>query len=150
MTSVSETNKALGLRINKEIWNEQRFDLIPECFTEDFVADHSPLVIREGRDQIRTMVESAHSVFEGFSETVHRVIADDENIVLYFTITGTQVADWGPIAATNRPVKYDEIVIMKVRDGKVCHQVVVSNRLLALQQLGSIPAPAGFVEKSLQ
>lgn len=150
MTSLADKNRALGLRINTEIWNKRQFDLIPECFTEDFVADYSPLVVREGRDQIQQMVESAHAVFKGFTETVHSIVADDETIVLHFTISGTQIADWGPIAATNRPVKYDEIVIMKIRDGKVCHQTGVTDRLLALQQLGSIPAPAGFVEKSFE
>ena len=52
--------------------------------------------------------------------------------------------------ATNKKVKYDEIVIMKVRDGKVFHQVGITDTLLALQQMGRIPDPAGFVEKSFE
>ena len=55
MVSLVDKNRALGLRINTEIWNNQRFELISECFTEDFVADYSPRVIREGRDQIEQM-----------------------------------------------------------------------------------------------
>ncbi|MFK7915741.1 MAG: nuclear transport factor 2 family protein [Pseudomonadales bacterium] len=80
MSDLASVNKALGLRINKEIWNNQRYDLIPECFTEDFVADYSPRVVREGREQIRQMVESAHAVFEGFTETVQRLVADEQNV----------------------------------------------------------------------
>lgn len=150
MTSLAEQNKALGLRINKEIWNKQRFELIPECFTEDFVADYSPRVVREGRDQIEQMVKAAHSTFAGFTETLHQIIADDEHIVLHFTISGVQVGDWGPVPATNRQVKYDEIVIMKVRDGKVFHQVGITDTLLALQQMGRIPDAAGVAERSLK
>lgn len=150
MTSLAEKNKALGLRINTEIWNKQRFDLIPECFTEDFVANYSPRIVREGRDQIQQMVESAHATFEGFTETVRSVVADDRSVVLHFTISGRQVGDWGPVAATNRKVKYDEIIIMQIRDGKVCHQVGVTDTLLALQQMGSIPDPAGYVKKSFE
>lgn len=149
MASNADDNKALGLRINTEIWNKQRFELIPECFTEDFVADYSPRVVREGRDQIEQMVKSAHSTFEGFTETVHDVIASNNRIVLRFTISGVQVGDWGPVPATNRQVKYDEIIIMTVRDGKVCHQVGITDTLLALQQMGRIPDPTGLVEKSL-
>ena len=150
MTTLAEQNKALGLRINSEIWNKQRFELIPECYTEDFVADYSPRVVRKGRDQVEQMVKSAHSTFAGFTETVHDVIADDERIVLHFTISGVQVGDWGPIRATNKKVKYDEIIIMKVRNGKVYHQVGVTDALLALHQLGRIPDPAGYVEKSFE
>ena len=146
----AERNKQLGLQINKEIWNEQLFQNIPDYFTEDFVADYSPRIVREGREQIEQMVRGAHETFEGFKETVHQIIADEDHIVVHFTITGKQVRDWGPIPASNRQVKYDEIVIMTVRDGKVAHQRGVSDALLALQQIGSIPDPAGFVEKSFQ
>lgn len=150
MGSLADENRKLGIRINTEIWNNQRFDLIPECFTEDFVADYSPRVVRKGRDQIEEMVKSSHAAFEGFTETIRNVVADDENVVIHFTITGTHVGDWGPIPATHRKVRHDEIVIMKVRDGKVCHQVGVVDVLLALQQIGRLPDPAGYVERSFE
>lgn len=150
MASLIDTNRALGLRINREIWNKQRFELIPECFTEDFVADYSPRVVREGRDQIEQMVRAAHNTFSGFTETVHDVITNDDSIVLHFTISGVQVGDWGPISATNKPVKYDEIIIMKVREGKVFHQVGITDTLLALHQMGQIPDPGGYVKKSFE
>lgn len=150
MKGVVERNRELGFRINREIWNSQRFDLIPELFTEDFLADYSPRVVREGRDQIEQMVRVAHATFEGFAETVNHMVVDEENIVIHFTISGKQVGDWGSLPATNRDVKYDEIVIMKVRDGRVCHQIGVVDNLLALQQLGYIPDPAGFAERSFE
>lgn len=139
-----EQNRRLGLAINQEIWNERRFDRIPDYFTEDFVADYSPRVIRRGRAEIEQMVQNAHQTFEGFREDVQHVIADSDHVVLHFTISGTHVRDWGPIPATNRAVKYDEIVIMKIRDGKVFHQIGTADNLLALQQLGAIPDPAGY------
>jgi len=148
--SISEDNRRLGMRINQEIWNEQRFENIPRYFTEDFVADYSPRVVREGHDQLEEMVRAAHLTFEGFKEEVHHVVADDRFVVLHFTISGRQVRDWGPIPATNWLVNYDEIVIMEVRDGRVCRQRGVSDALLALQQLGQIPDPAGFVERSFE
>ena len=146
---MSETNRQLGLAINQDIWNDQKFEKIPEYYTEDFVSDYSPRIVREGRDQIVSAVNSAHDTFEGFRETVRHVVADETHVVLHFTITGRQVRDWGPVPATGKPVKYDEIVIMEIRDGKVCRQTGVLDRLLALQQLGRIPDPTGYVERSL-
>jgi len=150
MASLADDNRELGLLINREIWNNQRFELIPECFTEDFVADYSPRVVREGREQIEEMVRSAHARFQGFKETIRNIVTDNESIVLHFTITGKHVRDWGPIPASGRDVKHDEIVIMKVRDGKVYHQVGVIDALLALHQIGSIPDPAGYAKKSFE
>jgi hypothetical protein len=45
-------------------------------------------------------------------------------------------------------VAYDEIVIMQICEGKVFRQVGVADNLLALQQLGAIPDPAGFVKQA--
>ncbi len=148
MSDIVEQNRELGLRINREIWNNQRFELIPELFTVDFVADYSPRVVLEGIDRIEQMVRASHATFEGFKETVHQIVADEHSVVLHFTISGKHVADWGPIKATNLPVKYDEIVIMGIRDGKVYHQRGVSDALLALQQLKYVADPAGFVKRS--
>ncbi|NOX49259.1 MAG: ester cyclase [Gammaproteobacteria bacterium] len=151
MSAMKETyNKKLGLLINRDIWNDKKFEKIPDYFTEDFVADYSPRVIRNGRNQIEQMVLSAHATFEGFRETVHHVVADETQVVLHFTITGRQIKDWGPVTATNKLVKYDEIVIMQIRDGRVCRQIGVADTLLALQQLGRIPDPGGFVENSFE
>ncbi len=147
---MSEANRQLGLAINRDIWNDKKFEKIPDYYTEDFVSDYSPRIVREGREQIIDAVNSAHDTFEDFKETIHRVIADEHHVVLHFTITGRQVKDWGPVPATGKPVKYDEVVIMDVRDGKVCRQTGVLDTLLALQQLGRIPDPAGIVEKSLE
>ena len=150
MGQLAEQNRQLGIRINTEIWNNRRFELIPECFTEDFVADYSPRVVRKGRDQIEQMVRSSHAAFTGFKETLHTIVADDEHIVAHFTISGMHTGDWGGVPATNREVKHDEIVIMTVRDGKVCRQVGVVDALLGLQQIGLIPDPGGFVQKSFE
>ena len=146
---MTKENEQLGLRINQEIWNDRRFERIPDYYTEDFVSDYSPRIVREGREQIAEAVNSAHATFEGFRETINHVIADASHVVLHFTITGRQVKDWGPVPATGKRVKYNEVVIMEIRDGKVCRQTGVLDTLLALQQLGRIPDPAGYVEKSL-
>jgi predicted ester cyclase len=147
-TDRADQNARLGVAINALIWNERRFDLIPDFFTEDVVADHSPRAVHRGWAQLEQAVERAHRTFEGFREDVHRVIADDDHVVLHFTISGRHVEAWGPIPATNRVVEYDEIVIMSVRAGKVCHQVGVADNLLALQQLGAVADPTGFTGSS--
>jgi hypothetical protein len=147
-TSAAERNRNLGLAINRDIWNARRFELIPDYFDEDFVADYSPRVVRRGWADIEEAVNGAHRVFDGFREDVRHVIADDEHVVVHFTISGRQVEPWGPIPATNRMVSYDEIVIMTIRDGKVVHQIGVADNLLALQQVGAVPAPSGLAAGS--
>ena len=143
-----ERNRNLGLAINRDIWNDRRIELIPDYFSEDFVADYSPRVVRRGWAGIEAAVNAAHLVFEGFREEVRHVIADADHVVVDFTISGSRVQPWGPIPATNRLVSYDEIVIMTIHEDKVVHQIGVADNLLALQQVGALPDPSGFVAAS--
>jgi predicted ester cyclase len=139
-----QRNLDLALAMNRDVWNARRIDLIPHYFSNDFVADYSPRGIRKGHEGVRAMVDAAHNAFRDFAETVHHAIADQEHVVLHFTISGVQVGHWGPIEPTGRKVAYDEIVIMKITNGKISHQWGVSDALLALQQLGAVPDPGGY------
>lgn len=134
-------HRELGLRINRDIWNERRFERIPDYFAEEFVADYSPHALHRGRDAIRAMVERAHATFEGFREEVKTIVADENAVVVHFTIRGRQVGVWGVVPATGKEVAFDEIVIMTIEDGKVVHQVGVVDNLRGLQQIGLLPAP---------
>jgi predicted ester cyclase len=133
-------NRELGRRINQDIWNDRKLDLVETYFTEDFT--HEGFSGRhEGRAAVSAGVEKAHATFENFREVLKSVTADEERVVLHFTITGRHVGQWGPVPATGKDVAYDEIVIMTVRDGKVCHQVVVADNITGLRQIGVWPSP---------
>ena len=132
-------NRELGLKINRDIWNGRRLELIPECFAESFVADYSPYAVRRGLQELREMIERAHATFENFREEVKTIVADENAIVVHFTIKGRQVGPWGMVPPSGKEVAFDEIVIMKVEDGKVVHQVGVVDNLRGLQQVGVIP-----------
>lgn len=135
----ADLNREIGLAVNGEIWNERRFDRIPELFAEDFVMDYAPAFVRVGRHHVREAVERAHATFEGFHEQIKTIVADDERVVVHFTITGRHVGPWGPIPATGKDVAFDEIVIMTVRDGKVVHQAGVIDNVTGLRQVGILP-----------
>lgn len=141
MMSKAAFNRELGLRINREIWNECRFEKIAEYFAEGFVADYSPHFVREGRDRLEEAVRRAHATFEGFREEIETIVADDERVVIHFTIKGRHTGPWGPLPPTGKEVAFAEIVIMTVCDGKVVHQVGVIDNLTGLRQVGVLPAP---------
>ena len=140
MSARAEANRELGYRINREIWNERHLDRLPDYFSPDFVADRGPNGSLRGLDELRAAVERSHATFEGFREDIRCVVADDERVVIHFTIRGRQTGQWGPIPPTGREVEHDEIVIMTVQDGKVVHQTGVIDDLTALRQVGVAPA----------
>ena len=141
ITTAAAFNRELGLKINREIWNQRQFEKIPEYFAEDFVSHYPPQSIGQGWRQLQEAVERSHATFEGFREEVKHIVADDERVVVHFTIKGVHKGPWGPVPPTGKEVAFDEIVIMTVRNRKVVHQVGVIDNLTGLRQVGVLPSP---------
>jgi len=138
---VSEQNKRLIREITDIIWNRQELDRIPEFYAPDFVGDYRPYGFREGHAGVRAMVEGAWRAFPDYHEEVHELIAEGDRVVLHLTISGTQLGQWGPLPPTGKRAEFDEIVILRIRDGKVVGQRGVVDNLSALRQLGVVPTP---------
>jgi predicted ester cyclase len=124
------------------IWNRHSLDRIPDLYAPDFVADDRPSApLREGHEGIRGMVERAWVAFPDYHEELHELIAEGDRVVARFTISGSQEGQWGVLPPTGRHVKFEEIVILEIRAGKVYRQHGVGDNLSALRQLGVLPAP---------
>ena len=138
---MSEQNKRLMREITDVIWNGRGLDRIPEFYAPDFVGDYRPYGLREGHAGVRAMVEGAWTAFPDYHEEVHEFIAEGDRVVLHLTISGTQLGQWGPLPPTGKRAEFDEIVILRIRDGKVVGQRGVVDNLSALRQLGAVPTP---------
>lgn len=138
---MSEENKRLVREITEVVWNSRGVDRIPEFYAADFVGDYRPYALRQGHEGVRAMVEGAWTAFPDYHEDVHELIAEGDRVVVLLTISGTQQGQWGPLPATGKRAKFDEIVILQIRDGKVVSQRGVVDNLSALRQLGAVPSP---------
>ena len=139
---MSTENKEPVREITEVVWNRRGLDRIPGFYALDFVADYRPYSpLREGHEGIRSMVEGAWTAFPDYHEELHDLIAEGDRVVAHLTISGTQQGQWGPLPPTGRSARFEEIVILQIRDGKVCRQRGIVDNLLALRQLGVVPSP---------
>ncbi len=139
---MSDENKRLVREITEAVWNKRGLDRIPEFYAPDFVADYRPYApLRQGHGGIRDMVERAWAAFPDYHEELHELIAEGDRVVARFTISGTQEGQWGPLPPTGKRVRFEEIVILEIHDGKVHRQHGVVDNLSALRQLGVLPSP---------
>jgi steroid delta-isomerase-like uncharacterized protein len=137
-----ERNKAIVPRLF-EAWNTGNLDAIEELYAADYVADYRPYApLRRGHDAIKGMVQRAHVAFPDYHEELEEMVAEGDKVVLRFTITGTQLGQWGPLPPTGKPVRFEEIVILRFVDGKVAEQRGIVDNLAALRQLGVVPTPS--------
>jgi len=140
----AEENKAIVRRLFDEVWNTGNVDKVEELYSPDFVADYRPYApLRTGLEGIKEMVHRAWTTFPDYHEELEELIAEGEKVVARFLITGTQQGQWGPIPPTEKKLRFEEIVILRIVHGKVVEQRGLVDNLNALRQLGVMPTPPG-------
>jgi len=139
---MSEHNKAIVRRLFDDVWNGRRLETIEELYAPEFVADYRPYApLRVGHQAIRDMVQRAWAAFPDYHEELEELVAEGDKVVVRLTITGTQNGPWGPLPPTGKPVRFEEIIILRIVDGKVVEQRGIPDNLNALRQLGVMPTP---------
>jgi predicted ester cyclase len=135
-----EQNKALVREACEQIWNLRNVAKIPDFYSHEYVADYPeirPPV--QGHDGLREWLEGIWSANPNYHEDLRELVAEGDLVVARLTISGIRKSLWGELPPDNR-VKFEEIVIMKIRQGKIVGQHGVINFLPLLRQLGTIPA----------
>ncbi|HYE14316.1 MAG TPA: ester cyclase [Pyrinomonadaceae bacterium] len=150
---MSEENKALLRRWFEEVWNKGRSDAIDEMFAEEGVAhglaDASGAELR-GPAHFREFHRSFRDAFPDICVTVEDVIAEGDLVTGRCSVCGVHRGAGLGFDATERPVEFTGISIVRVRDGKIVEAWNNFDFLAMFQQLGAVqtvqpaaPAPYG-------
>jgi predicted ester cyclase len=137
----TETQKMIE-RIPLEIINNNKFELIDELFSTDYV-EHTPTPgvapTREGFKQTAIALKKA---FPDLRYTIDDVIESDDKIVHRLTASGTMKADFLGMPSTGKHATWTEVHIGRVANGRVTDHWGVIDQLGMLVQLGVIQSPA--------
>jgi steroid delta-isomerase-like uncharacterized protein len=145
MTTADETaarNKAIIRRHFEEFWNQGAV----EAMADDFAADSRNFGIRMDADQMRRIVQNWRTAFPDLHYTVDTLIAEDDQIVAFCTLSGTQqgplpLRGWAMLPATGKQFTVKQMHLMRLRDGKVAEHWGVRDDLGMLVQLGHAVPP---------
>ena len=72
---------------------------------------------------------------------VEEVIAEDDKVMMRFTMSGTHTAPFMGMPATGKPVSVTAMNIYQLKDGKIIREHGLPDIFTMLMQLGAIPAP---------
>lgn len=125
-----------------EVWNGGDLSAIDELFTPDFVG-HFPERKVHGPDELRAEVTLHRKAFPDWTEEVQETVVDGDRIVVRFTSGGTNLGKFLSRPPTGKRVRISEMVMFRVRDGKIAEQWVYPDILSMQRQLGSIPGAGG-------
>lgn len=130
-------NKNLVRRLVDEAQSNGNLAVVDELLAEDFV-DHSPFPgLPPTRDGVKTLFGYLRSVFPDLRVRIDEQIADDGKVVTRKTFEGTHSSEFMGVPSTGRPVRFEVIDILTIRDGRISeHRVAFDSAAIQRQLTG--------------
>ena len=130
-------NKGIIMRFIEEVLNNKDLNVINEIVAEDFL-EHVPFPGQgPGRDGLRNVIIAFFTAFPDLHWTIDEQVAEDDNVVTRFTMTGTHQGDFMGIPATGKPINVWGVVMDVVRDGMFCESRIILDFPTLMRQLTS-------------
>ena len=136
-----DDNKALIRHWFEEVWNKGRAEAIDEMFAVDGVAnglsDEKGEPLR-GPDDFKTFFYKFRDAFPDIEVIVEDTIAEGDKVAARCVVRGRHQGDSLGFAATQKPVEFTGIAIVRVRDGQIVEAWNNFDFMSLYQQLGAI------------
>jgi len=134
---MSETNKALVLRLIDEAQSNGRLEVVDELLADDFV-DHTPLPgVPPTRDGVKMLFGYLRSAFPDLQVQVQEQIAEGAKVATRKVFEGTHRGEFLGVPPTERTISFEVIDILTFRGGKIAeHRVILDQAALQRQLVG--------------
>lgn len=119
--------------------NAGNVEVAVETFAENAV-DHDPAPSQgPGRAGFKAFFTELTTAFpDAHIEPAH-MVADEDNIAIAYTLTGTHKGDFNGVAATGKRIEVRGMQIGRFEDGQIVERWGSSDELGILKQLGVAP-----------
>jgi steroid delta-isomerase-like uncharacterized protein len=142
MPTLEERNKAAVRRFTEAIEGGDA-ELTERTFAEFVDPDvviSTPLPIdATGPAALREIFGRLRAAFPDLHVEIDDLIAEGDKVVARNTVTGTHRGDFMGLPATGRTVRYDEIFIVRLTEGRIVETWGVVDMAALMRQVGLIP-----------
>jgi steroid delta-isomerase-like uncharacterized protein len=142
---MSEHNKAFIRRWFEEVWNKGREEAIDEMFAEEGVAnglvDESGQPLR-GPAGFKPFFRKFREAFPEIEVVVEDTVAEGDKVAARCTVRGRHRGDALGFAATEQPVEFTGITIVRLSKGKIVEAWNNFDFMSMFQQLGALQLTA--------
>jgi len=144
---MSEANKKIMARWFDELWNKGRLEIIDELTSNDVVAwgQAGQGVPFKGSAAFRAYAEGLHKSFSNIQMTVNDLIAEEDKVVVRWTVRMAHTGDALGFPPTGKQVEFSGMTVAVIRAGKLVEGWDAWDKLGLLQQLGRIDDRMPFV-----
>ena len=120
--NVSEENMALIHRWFEEVWNKGRAEAIDELFADDGIAnglaDEQGEPLR-GPSGFKPFFQKFRDAFPDIEVIVEDTVAEGDKVAARCRVRGTHKGEGLGVAATNNPIEFTGICIVRIKDGQI-------------------------------
>jgi len=143
---MEQQNKALVQRIHSEV-SKGNLGIFDEVLSPDYVrhCQAMPPEFQElhGTNQFKAFLADFATAVPDCSDSVLFVIAEGDMVAYVTKMTGTQTGPMGNLPPSGKEFTLTNIVIHRVKNGKVAETWVSWDNVAMLTQLGFFPPPTG-------
>jgi steroid delta-isomerase-like uncharacterized protein len=139
--TMTTENKQLFRRWFEEVWNQGSVEAIHEMFAEDGIAhglSEDPENPMRGPSDFKKFHAAFRSAFPDMIITVEDTIAEGDKVVARCSVRGKHSGGGLGIAATQTPVEFTGISIVRIKDGKIAEAWNNFDFMKMYRQLGAI------------
>ena len=138
---MSKENEALIHRWFEEVWNKGRADAIDEMFAEDGIAhglaDESGEALHGPKD-FKPFFYRFREAFPDIEVIVEDTVCEGDKVVARCRVRATHQGDSLGVVATNNPIEFTGVAIVRIKDGKIVEAWNNFDFLSLNRQIGAI------------
>ena len=132
-----EENKQLVSGLYEEIFQKHDLALADRFIHDDYV-QHNPDLPKGKAGFVEFHVGFFSAIPDAFA-AVNRMVAEDDLVWVYNTITGTHAGKgFGDLPPTGNKIRYDVVDMFRVKDGKLIEHWDVADTKALFTQVGAI------------
>ncbi len=130
--------KRLGEAVNSGNLNALHEVMAPTVVDRDPAPDQGP-----GPEGFIHFFSTFRAAFPDLNIAVEQMVADDDNVAIAYTITGTHQGEFFGVPATGRQIKARGVQIARFQNRQIVERWGSSDQLGILQQIGANPLTVG-------
>ena len=135
--TTQEQYKALVRRWFDEGFNKRDLTVVDELFAPEVLVNTQ----RIGRSGLKQSMSRFITAFPDLRVTINEVVAEEDKVVVWYTVQGTQAGEFEGIPATGKQVRWYGADFFRVEKDKIVECRFVDDSLGLLRQLGATLSP---------
>ncbi|HEY7307058.1 MAG TPA: ester cyclase [Bryobacteraceae bacterium] len=139
---MSDENKTIARKLLEDAWNGGQLEAL-DTLVSGNCRFHDPVFpsMAPGVDGLRRHIRMCRNAFPDLKYTIDDMIAERNEVVVHWTMRGTQRQSFLGMAPSNRTASISGTTINRIDDRKIVEQWSDWNLLSLLEQLGLATAP---------